>query len=138
MQGESLIDIVDPTSPISPEELSEIQLSRRVLDRLDEETEEDTDVASSRPSSRLAGRASASAQGGNGSGETDAWEDLEDESASGESAEVGVGQTRKPDDEDDEDDGGDGTIGGSETSGRRTMRSFGATRLLPPRLYAHD
>lgn len=40
------MEFVDPTTPISPEELSEIQLSRRVLDRLDEETEEDTDVAS--------------------------------------------------------------------------------------------
>uniref|UniRef100_V5EXS1 Seipin n=1 Tax=Kalmanozyma brasiliensis (strain GHG001) TaxID=1365824 RepID=V5EXS1_KALBG len=132
MQGESLIDIVDPTSPISPEELSEIQMSRRVLDRLDEETEEDTDVASSRPSrpsSRLAARTSATAQGGgNGSGETESWEDLDDESASGESADAALRQRRKPDDDDDDDDdGGDGTIGGSETSGRRTARSFGAT-----------
>ncbi len=82
-----LIEIVDPTAPISPEELSEIQLSRRVLDRLDEETEEDTDVGSSRPSSRSAVGARAAAAGGNG-GETDPWEDLEGESGggSGESA----------------------------------------------------
>ncbi|CBQ71325.1 conserved hypothetical protein [Sporisorium reilianum SRZ2] len=127
MPGESLIEIVDPTSPISPEELSEIQLSRRVLDRLDEETEEDTDVASSRPSSRLAARGAATPLG-----EGEAWEDLEDESASGESgveaAAARQGQKASDDDDDDdEDEAGERTIGGSTTSGRRTMRSFGAT-----------
>lgn len=123
--GGGLIDIVDPTSPISPEELSEIQLSRRVLDRLDEETEEDTDVASSRPSSRLAaGGRGRGGEGGNG-GETDPWEDLEGESGSGESGDkVEARRQRKGDSEDREEDE---TIGGSTTSGGRTVRSFGAT-----------
>ncbi|KAJ9475882.1 hypothetical protein PHBOTO_005969 [Pseudozyma hubeiensis] len=122
----SLMEFVDPTAPISPEELSEIQLSRRVLDRLDEETEEETDVASSRPSSRMAARGGGVREGG----ETDAWEDLEDESTSGgEGVEVRGESGREGNKESsgDDDDGGDTTIGGSATSGGRTMRSFGAT-----------
>ncbi|CDR99875.1 hypothetical protein, partial [Sporisorium scitamineum] len=132
----SLIDIVDPTLPISPEELSEIQLSRRVLDRLDEETEEDTDVASSRPSSRLAARGVATPVEGGVGAEAEAWEDLEDESASGESGvEAGAaagGRSRRDEKASDDEEAvegaaGESTIGGSATSGRRTIRSFGAT-----------
>ncbi|KAJ1570373.1 hypothetical protein NDA12_000449 [Ustilago hordei] len=124
--GGGVMDIVDPTLPISAEELSEIQLSRRVLDRLDEETEEDTDVASSRPSSRLAavgGRRRGSGEADNG-GEADPWEDLEGESALSESVEA---QRQVKGDSDEGDGDQDETIGGSTTSGGRTVRSFGAT-----------
>lgn len=109
--GGGVMDIVDPTLPISAEELSEIQLSRRVLDRLDEETEEDTDVGSSRPSSRLAavgGRRRGSGEADNG-GEADPWEDLEGESALSESVEA---QRQVKGDSDGGDGDEDETIGG--------------------------
>lgn len=124
MVGEGLMDIVDPTSPISPEELSEIQLSRRVLDRLDEETEEETDVGGSltgedassnasrptRPSSRAAATAAAAVGAGAG-GETDPWEDLEGESGSGDGSSGGS----RVNVEDDKDTGEQSTVGGVST-----------------------
>lgn len=115
LPGEGLIDVIDPTAPISPDELSEIQLSRRVLDRLDEETEEDTDVGSSRPSSRLAATfapaGSGGAAGGPG-GETDPWEDLEGDSGSSESAAEASGVRQRRQHKDDEEDLHESTIGG--------------------------
>ena len=115
LHGEGLIDVMDPTAPISPDELSEIQLSRRVLDRLDEETEEDTDVGSSRPSSRLAATfapaGSGGAAGGPG-GETDPWEDLEGDSGSSESAAEASGVRQRRQHKDDEEDLHESTIGG--------------------------
>nr|CDI56615.1 putative protein [Melanopsichium pennsylvanicum 4] len=139
--GGGMIEIVDPTSPISPEELSEIQLSRRVLDRLDEETEEETEVGSSRSSSRLASRGitvqvgsgnnNNNNNGGGGEGETDAWEDVVGESGSGDSAVEATGfrqTTSTVDGKHDDDDQEESTIGGSTTSdGRTTLGSFGAT-----------
>ncbi len=133
------MDIVDPTSPISPEELSEIQLSRRVLDRLDEETEEDTDVGGSltgedassnasrptRPTSRAA--AAAVAVGAGAGGETDPWEDLEGESGSGDGSSGGS----RVNVEDDKDTGAQSTVGGVSTrEGQRGWTSASADFVL--------
>ncbi|EPQ30537.1 uncharacterized protein PFL1_02062 [Pseudozyma flocculosa PF-1] len=104
-----------------PDELSpEVSLPRRVLGRLDEETEEETEVGGS-----ISGESASVSAGERGrlveAAEEERWEDLEGDGG----AEAGVAGVK-----------GEAaelasTVGGSATSGPSSIRSFGATSLGP-------
>ncbi|KAN0064868.1 hypothetical protein ACQY0O_001925 [Thecaphora frezii] len=107
--------------PLGDEYPSNVAMPRRVLGRLDEETEEETEVGGSvsgESASLLAGEGERGEEHG---ADEERWEDLDDEAAA----------RRTGAEDKDTATELQSTVGGSATSGPSSVRSFGATSLGP-------